>query len=211
MKQVVMVIIRAMFWILVGLFALPLIFIFVNSFASMDEMINRYSSIINEANRMDFSIGNMHMVSFSMVPDMFTLEQYKYLFLNAYLWMRMYIKSFILVIPILLGQFIIAPAAAFGFEFSKWKYKERVYRFYLLIMLLPIQVILVPDYIMTKILGIASGELAIILFGIFNPLGVFIIRQQLRNFPYECIEAAMLDGAGNWNIYTKIVRPNLVP
>lgn len=43
----------------------------------------------------------------------------------------------------------------------------------------------------------------------FHPLGVFLIRQQLKNFPKECVEAAALDGAGPWKTYWHIVRPNL--
>lgn len=43
----------------------------------------------------------------------------------------------------------------------------------------------------------------------FQPLGVFLIRQQIQDFPQETLEAARLDGASEYRIYRSIVKPNL--
>ena len=53
------------------------------------------------------------------------------------------------------------------------------------------------------------SSLAIILPAMFQPLGVFLIRQQIQDFPQETLEAARLDGASEYRIYRSIVKPNL--
>ena len=68
---------------------------------------------------------------------------------------------------------------------------------------------LVPNYLVANWLGIQNSSLAIILPAMFQPLGVFLIRQQIQDFPQETLEAARLDGASEYRIYRSIVKPNL--
>ena len=121
----------------------------------------------------------------------------------------MFWNSVILVVPILIGQCLIAPMAAFGFENIRWRHKEKLYFLYLIVMLMPTQILLVPNFIVAGWLNIQDSYLAIILPALFHPFGVFLIRQQLKGFPRECTEAAALDGAGAWQIYRQVVHPNL--
>ena len=67
----------------------------------------------------------------------------------------------------------------------------------------------VPNYLVANWLGIQNSSLAIILPAMFQPLGVFLIRQQIQDFPQETLEAARLDGASEYRIYRSIVKPNL--
>ena len=92
---------------------------------------------------------------------------------------------------------------------SKWKYKEGLFFVYMIVMLMPMQLTLVPHYLVTGWLGIRHSWWAIILPAVFHPLGVFLIRQQIKEFPEECLEAARLDGAGEFQIYRKIMYPNM--
>lgn len=113
------------------------------------------------------------------------------------------------MIPVLLGQTILAPLTAYGFERVMWKHKEALFLVYIVIMLMPAQLLLVPNFVVAGWLHIRDNVLAIILPAVFHPLGVVLIRQQLKNFPTSCIEAAALDGAGAYQTYRLIVRPNL--
>ena len=74
---------------------------------------------------------------------------------------------------------------------------------------MPPQLTLVPNYLVANWLGIQNSSLAIILPAMFQPLGVFLIRQQIQDFPQETLEAARLDGASEYRIYRSIVKPNL--
>lgn len=195
---------------LAGIIALfPIVFLFANSFMSGGEIVSRYSAEILESNAGDFSSHNIHFVRFGLLPEQATLAQYQKLLLESPGYLRMFWNSVLLVVPVLLGQCVLAPMAAYGFENIRWRGKEVIYFFYIVIMLMPTQLLLVPNFIVAGWLGIRHSYLAIILPGLFHPLGVFLIRQQLKNFPKECMEAAALDGASALQIYHSIVRPNL--
>lgn len=135
-------------------------------------------------------------------------EGYQGLAMNP-VYLRLIWNSVALLLPILAGQFVIAPLAAYGFWQWKWKYKEGLFFVYMIVMLMPMQLTLVPQYLVTGWLGIRHSWWAIILPAMFHPLGVFLIRQQIKEFPKECLEAARLDGAGEFQVYRKIIWPNM--
>lgn len=191
----------------------PIVFLLANSFMSGEEIVSRYSAeILTEgasANAGDFASHNIHFVRFGLLPEQFSLEQYENLLFHSPGYLRMFWNSVLLVVPVLLGQCVLAPLAAYGLENIRWKYKEALFFMYIIVMLMPTQILLVPNFIVAGWLGIRESYLAIILPALFHPLGVFLIRQQLKGFPKECLEAAQLDGAGPYQAYRHIVRPNL--
>ena len=74
-------------------------------------------------------------------------------------------------------------------------------------MLMPYQVTLVPNYLVSQWLGILNTPWSIILPGMFAPFSVFLLTKFMRRIPYSLIEAAKVDGAGEWEIFTKICLP----
>ena len=136
-------------------------------------------------------------------------EEYLILLFKRPLYLRMMWNSLIITIPVLIGQLLLAPLAAYGFWQCRWKYKEILFYLYMIVMLMPLQLTLVPNYLVANWLGIQNSSLAIILPAMFQPLGVFLIRQQIQDFPQETLEAARLDGASEYRIYRSIVKPNL--
>lgn len=135
-------------------------------------------------------------------------EEYLILLFKRPLYLRMMWNSLIITIPVLIGQLLLAPLAAYGFWQCRWKYKEILFYLYMIVMLMPLQLTLVPNYLVANWLGIQNSSLAIILPAMFQPLGVFLIRQQIQDFPQETLEAARLDGASEYRIYRSIVKPN---
>ena len=73
-------------------------------------------------------------------------EGYKDLMINP-VYLRLIWNSVALLLPILAGQFVIAPLAAYGFWQWKWKYKEGLFFVYMIVMLMPMQLTLVPHYL----------------------------------------------------------------
>ena len=71
-------------------------------------------------------------------------EGYKELLLDNPLYLRLIWNSVCLLVPVLLGQYLIAPLAAYGFWQWRWKYKEAVFFVYMIVMLMPMQLTLVP-------------------------------------------------------------------
>lgn len=187
----------------------PVFFACTNSLMGQEELKNRYSAQITEENSDDYTEGSIHFVRFGLWPDRTDLEQYRELLFGNPVYLRYFWNAVLLVVPILVGQCILAPLAAFGFENLSWRRKEILFFFYVVIMLMPTQVLMVPNFIVAGWLNIRDSYLAIVLPAMFHPLGVFLIRQQIKGFPKETMEAAQLDGAGEFQIYRYIVRPNL--
>ena len=197
------------FTIIIGLiFLMPLIFTISNSFIGDLEIVSRYAKEITQYNAMDLTAGNMHFVNLGLFSNSPTISGYLDVF-NTPQYLRAYLNSIRILVPILIGQIIISPLAAYGFEYSKWKYKEALFFMYILIMLMPLQVLLVPNYLVADWLGLVDTHWAIILPAIFNPIGVFIIRLQLKGFPKECIEAAQNSGASHFQVFRYIILPNI--
>ena len=193
-------------------FAFPIFVTFTNSFMSGFEINSRYTMDILPSNyfyRLDV-FPQIHFVRMTVLPNWVTLRQYINLFQNsAYingLW-----NSIMITGPSVLGQLVIAVPAAFAFELCKWRHKEKLFFVYIVVMLMPLPVVLVPQFVVAGFLGIQESVLAIILPAIFSPFGVFLLRQFMKNLSIEYVEAAKLDGAGVVRILISIVTPLLKP
>jgi len=202
--------IYAVLSILALLFAAPVIVIFTNSFMGEFEIINRFSQTVRPGNILASRDG-LHFVRFTLIPDNVSLEQYYNLLLGTPAFLEHFWNSVALALPIVLGQVLISAPAAYAFEMSGFRHKEKIYFIYIVIMLLPLQVTLVPNFIMADWLGLLETRASVILPAALNPFGVFIMRQYLRGLPREYIEAAQLDGASQIRIIFTVVMPIFKP
>ena len=87
-------------------------------------------------------------------------EEYLILLFKRPLYLRMMWNSLIITIPVLIGQLLLAPLAAYGFWQCRWKYKEILFYLYMIVMLMPLQLTLVPNYLVANWLGIQNSSLA---------------------------------------------------
>ncbi len=106
-----------------------------------------------------------------------------------------------------LGQLLVSVLAGYGF--AKFAFPGRNVIFFLLmvLMVLPVQVTLVPNYIVLNRMGLLDTYAALILPLIFAPLGTFILRQSFLSVPDSILDAAMLDGCGSFGILTRVAVP----
>ncbi|MDR0273105.1 MAG: carbohydrate ABC transporter permease [Clostridiales bacterium] len=183
----------------------PVLMVFTNSFMSGFEISTRYTHLVRPGNI--FFADEIHFVRMTLLPDFVTLSQYSELLFNNPVYIGKLWNSIALALPIVVGQLMISAPAAYAFEMSRFRYKEWVYLVYIIVMLMPLQVSLVPNFVTAQALGLADSRLAIILPGIFNPFGVFIMRQYLRNLPRDYIEAAFIDGAGHLKAFILVIAP----
>ena len=195
---------------LAGIFLLPIVVTVVNSFMSPFEITNRYTSTVTAANGFGVT-GDLHCVEISLIPDMVSLKQYIQLFFDSPLYLQLFWNSVQLTLPVVIGQLLISVSGASAFAMRRFRYQECLFFLYIVVMLMPLQVVLVPNYIVAEFFGITGSYLAMILPGIFNPFGMFLIRQYLKGLPKEYIEAAQIDGAGHGQILLHIIRPMIQP
>jgi len=96
-----------------------------------------------------------------------------------------------------------------GYTFAKYRFFGRNVLFFAILgaLMMPIQVILVPEFLITSWLGLLNTPWGVILPRAAEAFGIFMVRQFMVSIPDELLEAARLDGAGEWSIFLRIVLP----
>ena len=145
--------------------------------------------------------------SIKLIPTEVTLEQYERAFIQNSVYWDYFWNSVLLTVSIVIGQVIISTLAAYAFTMMKNRWKEWLFFLYIVVMLLPFQVTLVPAYLTADALGIMNTHLSIILPGIFSTFGVFLLRQHMEQIPKSYIEAARMDGAGHPRVFFRVMLP----
>ena len=196
--------------IAVALFAIiPIFFTFLNSFMSSPEIANNYGvvfqSLSGHAENGAKYLDKTPMLK--LVPEKVSIDQYKNLLFMSPTYLLKFWNSIILVVPIVAGQMVVACLASFSFARYRRKRREVLFFSYIILMLMPFQVTLVPNYMIADKLGILNTDWAIILPGIFSTFSIFLLTKYMRQIPSAYIEAAKLDGATEWQIFTKIALP----
>lgn len=189
------------------LFLLPLIVTFTNSFMTETEISLNYTSALTSFDLVDGIEEKFQQIE--LIPGQAGLWQYAEVLINQPSFLVLLTNSLKIALPITLGSLFVSLLTAYGFTVWEWRYKEIVFGVYIVVMLMPLQGVLVPNYIVADALGIKNSYLAIILPGIFSPFGVFLMRQSMKMIPPAYFEAARMDGAGNWYIFWRIVIPQL--
>ena len=193
-KKIQRIILFILLGVLLIVMVFPMVTTFLNSFFPSWEVAEYVDS------------GNTDR-SIKLIPSEVTLEQYDRAMIQNYQYWDYFWNSIILTVPIVIGQLIVSAFAAYAFTMMRSKYKEWLFFIYLVVMLLPFQVTLVPAYITANTLGILDNRLSIILPGIFSTFGVFILRQHMMQIPKSFFEAARMDGAGHWKMFWHIAVP----
>lgn len=155
--------------------------------------------------------GKNAFVNLKVLPDWLSLEQYTHVLVLAPKFLRMFWNSAAMVLPIIAGQVAVAALAAYAFAKLRFAGRDQLFMVYLMTMLMPFQVTLVPNYMVIGWLGLMNSEAAIILPGIFGAFGVFMLRQFMAHIPSAYTEAAKMDGAGQWTIFLRIILPLAKP
>lgn len=173
-----------------------------NSFMSESEIEVNYSAVGDEGSG---------YANLKWIPDRVTWEQFRLVLFEKPQFLSMFWNSVRLTVPIVLGQTLVAAMAAYAFSKLRFRGREPFFFLYIVTMLLPFQVTLVPNFIAMDRLGLLDTEAAVILPGIFSAFGVFLLRQFMSHIPWDYVEAAKIDGAGHAAIFARIIVPLAMP
>jgi multiple sugar transport system permease protein len=186
-------------------FLFPLVVTVSGSFMTERAITVNYSSSVTT---FDLVAGITEMFKrITLIPNPVSIEQYAGVLINQPSFLVLLFNSIRITLPVTLGALGVGILTAYGFTIWEWKHKERVFLVFIVVMLMPLQAVLVPNYIIAALFGIQKSYLAIILPGIFSPFGVFLARQSMKAFPRAYFEAAKIDGAGNWYMLFYILIP----
>ncbi len=185
-------------------FLLPTVLTVTNAFMTQEELTERYGAVFD-------SLGGSGYVSdgvrLRLIPRDFTIKQFFDVLLQSPTYLLKFWNSILLVVPIVLGQVMIASMAAYSLTRVRNRARTVVFFFYIVLMLMPYQVTLVPNYLVSKWLGLLGTRWSVIFPGVFAPFSVFLLARFMQRIPSVQIEAAQLDGAGEWRIFTRICLP----
>jgi multiple sugar transport system permease protein len=184
----------------------PVVLTVTNSFMSEDE-IGRHYEALNE----DDSASAHKNTAIRLIPESVTLSQYGEVLLKRPKFLLHFWNSVKLTLPAIIGQAVIGTLAGFAFAKLAFPGRDRLFFVYLLTMLMPFQITLVPNYLVADKLGLLNSYGAIVLPGIFASFGVFLMRQFMAGIPDAYLEAAKIDGAGHLRSFLHIVLPLAKP
>ena len=119
----------------------------------------------------------------------------------------MFWNSCLQVLPVLAGQLAVAAPAAWAFAKFRFKGKRLLFGGYVILMVLPFQVTQVSNYLVLDRLGLLDSHLSLILPGIWSTLPVFIMTKTFETIPDVLMEAAYLDGAGEFYTFFHVGLP----
>ncbi|HRR75385.1 MAG: carbohydrate ABC transporter permease [Ruminococcus sp.] len=208
-------------------FILPTVLTIANSFMTSNEIAANYGAMFGNMNGSEHTFISED-VNLKFIPDKVTVDQYKSVLIKNSDYLMKFWNSVLLTVPITLIQLAIAVVTSYGFSRYPGKVKSIIFFAYIILMLMPYQVTLVPNYLVADKFGMLEtsehlifkgaakplnvfcmmwARRAVILPSIFSPFSIFLLTKVMRRVPVSYVEAAKLDGAGEWQIMTKIYLP----
>lgn len=145
-----------------------------------------------------------------LLPSHATLANYHELFERAGMG-RHLLNSLLIATAITLLSLVLNLTAGYAFAKLHFAGRERLFRTLLGALVIPAQVAMIPLFLIMKWLGLVNSYGGVIVPAMATVFGIFLVRQYARSIPDELLEAARIDGAGEWRIFVTIVLPLLKP
>ena len=124
---------------------------------------------------------------------------------------RFLANSVIVLVAQVIGHLLLATLAGYGFAKFHFRGKRYLFLVMLATTMLPIQVIMIPLFLVVKQMGWVNSYLGLIVPGMLNAFGIFFMRQYFSTVPSEYMEAARVDGAGELTVLVLIMLPLGIP
>ena len=153
-------------------------------------------------------LGSIFEPTPSLIPRSPSLSNYVTA-LTMFPFGRFFVNSLIVAVLTVMGTLLSASMCAFSFSRLRWKWRSKVFSVVLTGMMLPFFVVMIPQFIMWRFLGLTDGFTPLIApawfgGGVFN---IFLLRQFFLGIPPELDEAAIMDGASYLRVFFQIILP----
>ncbi len=161
----------------------PLIIVLSSSFKNESELFNFPFKFIPE---------NPIFTNFARLMDKFPL----------YIW-----NSVKLTFTIVVVQLFTAATGAYVFTKLHWKGRDFIFGLYLASMMIPMQAVMIPQFLIIRNINLYDTHASLVFLGAFTAFGTFLIKQYFMSIPDTYCEAARIDGAKEWTIFTTLMLP----
>ena len=146
----------------------------------------------------------------TLIPKAATLVNYRHVTENLDL-PRLFLNSISVSVTVTIIQVLTSAMAGYAFARLHFKGKKTLFLVYLMTMMIPMQVIIVPLFIEMRQLHLLDSLLGLGLPMVVSAFGAFFMRQAMTGIPIEIEEAALLDGASHIRIFRSIALPLTIP
>jgi multiple sugar transport system permease protein len=143
-------------------------------------------------------------------PSRPTLEHYENLFTRLDLGRYLLNSAFVAVV-VTLSSLLINSMAGYAFAKLRFRGRDRLFKTLSTGLVLPVQVAMLPLFLLMKNLGLINTYWGVIIPGLASIFGIFLVRQYALAIPDEMLDAARVDGASEMRIFWSIVVPGIVP
>ena len=154
----------------------------------------------------ELSLGGM-----DFIPQYFTLDNYKKIFIQEPLFGRWLLNSIFIAICVTGFNILFNSMAGYALARIRFLGNQVLFVVILAILMIPGQITLIPSYLILKALGWLNSYQGLIVPNVVNATFIFMMRQFFLSFPKELEEAASLDGLSRWETFLSIVLPLAKP
>ncbi|WP_284645140.1 carbohydrate ABC transporter permease [Paenibacillus silviterrae] len=156
------------------------------------------------------SEGEIFSFPIQWIPSEFFWSNYKKVWTEIPFF-TYYLNTIKIAVVTTLLQVITCSTAAYAFSKVRFPERDKLFFLYIATMMVPYQVMMIPQFILMKNFGLMDSHWSLILLGAFSPFGVFLFRQFFMSIPEELSEAARIDGLSEFGIYARIILPLIRP
>lgn len=143
-------------------------------------------------------------------PSTPTFDNYRELFAHAGMG-RYFLNSAAIATLTTLGSLAFNVSAGYAFAKLEFRGRDKIFRALLAGLVIPVQVAMLPLFLLLKNLGLVNTWGGVVVPALAGIFGIYLVRQYARSIPSELIEAARIDGAGEFGIFVRIILPLLRP
>jgi multiple sugar transport system permease protein len=147
----------------------------------------------------------------NFIPRQFTVENYRQVFVEEPLFWRWFVNSVAIAVTVTLFNLLFNSLAGYALARLHFRGKRFWFLLVLAVLAVPIQVTLIPTFLILKTLGWLNSYQGMIVPSMVNATFIFMMRQFFLHFPPELEEAAALDGLNRFGIFWHIVLPLAKP
>ena len=177
---------------------LPGCFLLTGSFMGQQELLDLFDPVMKNGNG---------YASWKLIPEYPKFRSYVKLLLDSPSFFSLFWNSVKLTFGVLLGQLLIGTPAAWGFAKYHFAGKNILFTIYMILMMMPFQVLMLSNYLVLDRMGLLDTLAGIILPAIFSTFPVFIMYRFFESVPDSLLEAARLDGAGEGKLFLLVGLP----
>ncbi len=124
---------------------------------------------------------------------------------------RYMFNSSLIALIVVFGNLLFCSMVAYAFARKRFKGREFLFSLVLATMMIPPQVTIIPVFMLMKNLGWIDTYMALVIPFLVTPFGIFLMRQYIEQLPSEFDEAAYVDGANDFQIFSRIIMPLSAP